>query len=321
MGWLEVSVTVDGETAEAVFELLNRYGHGGAVAEVPIDCFEHELPAAAQQERVIVKAFLPLDESAGETVQRLKEGLWHLSQIMPVPEPVVRELAEEQWVDAWKRQYHTQRIGQRIVVVPAWEAAEPEPDQVVIRLEPGMAFGTGLHPTTRLCLAALERLVFPGCAVLDVGTGSGILAIAAAKLGAARVLAVDADPVAVGVARENASQNGVSGMVTVEHASVTGGQIPNAFVAQAPPQVVETGQFDVVVINILAHVIVEMAPALAARMAPGASLLAAGLIETQEKDVARALQAQGLEIAGRALEKDWVALEARRAGPRDPLPD
>ena len=184
-----------------------------------MDCFEYELAAAPPPSTVIVKTYLPLDGTAGEAQRRLEEGLWHLGQIYPIPDPVIRELAEEDWAEAWKQQYHLLRVGRRIVIVPAWEAYAPAPGEVVIRLEPGMAFGTGLHPTTRLCLEALEAHLAPGCTVLDVGTGSGVLAIAAAKLGARSVLALDADPVAVSVARENVALNGVAG---TGHACSTG---------------------------------------------------------------------------------------------------
>jgi len=310
--WLEVSVTADPETAEAVVELFNRYGRGQAVVEMPVDCFEYELEESGPPESVIVKAYLPLDGSAAEAQSRLEEGIWHLGQIYPLPEPVFRELAEEDWTEAWKEQYHRLHVGQRIVIVPAWEAYSPAPDQVVIRLEPGMAFGTGLHPTTRLCLETMEEWLVPGSTVLDVGTGSGVLAIAAVKLGAGPVLAIDADPVAVRVAAENVAANGTEGRVEVRHASLPGGEtVPLHFESDGLALLYE-GQYDLVVINILAPVITGMAPALAARTRSGGRLIAAGLIEDQEQDVADALRSQGLSIVGRSQEKDWVCLAAER---------
>ena len=313
MKWLEFSVTTDGEAAEAVVELFNRYGQGRAVVETPLDCFEYELAQACQPADVIVRTYLPLDGGAAESRRRLEEGLWHLRQIYPFAEPDIRELAEEDWTEAWKAQYHLLRFGQRTVIVPAWEAYEPAPGEIVIGLEPGMAFGTGLHPTTRLCLEALERHLMPDCTVLDVGTGSGILAIAAAKLGARAVLALDADSVAVTVAQENAATNGVGDRVTVWHGSLPGGgEIPGYYAATEAPKLVKAGRFDLVLINILAPVIVGMAPALAARLGPGGRVIAAGLIESQEADVAGALHGQGLEIVERAQEKDWVLLVLQR---------
>lgn len=323
MDWLEISVTTDTEAAEAVVELFNRHGWGhaaAAVVEIPVDCFEHELPGlplpvedSAPSSTVIVKTYLPLDISADDARQRLEEGLWHLGQLYPLPEPVVRTLAEEDWAEAWKRQYHRQHIGQRTVIVPAWEEYTPMPGEIMIRLEPGMAFGTGLHPTTRLCLAALEQRLVPGSDILDVGTGSGVLAIAAARLGARSVLALDADLAAVTVAQENVARNGVARQVTVQHGTLPGGGgVPIHFVADGKLQLLDTGQFDLVLINILAPVIISLAPALAARLAPAGWLIAAGLIESQEEDVVAAFKSQGLRVFGRAQEKDWVALLAQR---------
>lgn len=312
MNWLEISIEADGEAAEAVAGLLGRIGWGGVVIERPVDCFEQELPALPPPDTVIVKTYLPLDGAADELRQRLEEGLWHLGQIYPLPEPVIRPLQEEDWAEAWKRQYHLQRIGQHTVIVPAWEGYTPLPGEVVLRLEPGMAFGTGLHPSTRLCLQALERYLTPGSSVLDVGTGSGVLAIAAAKQGARAVLALDADPVAVVVARENVTRNGVEGLVTVQQGSLPGGEdVPTHFVPEQPLRLLEAGQFDLVLVNILAPVIISMAPSLAARLAPGGRIIAAGLIENQEADVAQALQAQGLQLSGRAQQRDWVLLVAQ----------
>lgn len=309
MKWLEFSVTTDGEAAEAVVELFNRYVQGQAVIETPVDCFEYELPTTVPPSTVVVKTYLPLDGGAAGIQQRLEQGLWHLGQIYPLPEPVLRELAEEDWAEAWKQQYHLLRAGRRIVIVPAWEEYEPVPGEIVVYLEPGMAFGTGLHPTTRLCLEALEAHLAPGGTVLDVGTGSGVLAIAAAKLGARLVLALDADPVAVTVAEENVQRNGTAAQVAVRHGSLPGGDVvPRHFLIDGTLDLLTAGSYDLVLVNILAPVIRGMAEALAARAAPGGRLITAGLIETQEADVTLALQGQGLQVIERTQEKDWVAL-------------
>jgi ribosomal protein L11 methyltransferase len=316
LNWLEFSVATNGETTEAVVELFNRYVRGGAVVELPVDCLEHELPPASPPpNEIFVKTYLPLDDAAQETRQRLEEGLWHLGQILPIAQPVVRVLAEEDWATAWKQQYHLIRAGQRTVIVPAWETYDPAPDEAVIRLEPGMAFGTGLHPTTRLCLESLEKNLTPGCAVLDVGTGSGILAIAAIKLGARSALALDTDAVAVGVAQENAALNGVASQLSVWHGSLPGGA-PQRW-GETPENLaggsyyLEPGRFDLVLVNILAPVIIAMTPALAARLEPDGWLIAAGLIEHQENEVVAALHAGGLQILERTQEQDWVCLVAQ----------
>jgi len=313
LDWLEISVSTDGEAAEAVVELFNRYGHGQAVVELPLDQFEFELDPDLQPDTVIVKTYLRADGSASEAQRRIEEGLWHLGQIYPLPEPVIRVLAEKDWAEAWKRQYQIQRVGRRTVIVPAWEEYAPAPGEIVLLLEPGMAFGTGLHPTTRLCLRALEDHCPPEGDLLDVGTGSGVLAIAAAKLGARSVLALDADGAAVSVARENVVMNGVAGQVTVQHGTLPGGDaVPVHFVSDGSLELLESGQFDLILVNILAHVIIDLAPALAARLAPAGAVIAAGLIDTQERLVTESFQAAGLSIVERAQEKDWVALVARR---------
>jgi ribosomal protein L11 methyltransferase len=327
VGWLEFSVTTDGEAAEAVAELFNRYSQGGAVIEVPMDCFDQDvvdgMPGtnAPPPSNVIVKVYLPLDGTAHghpsteEIKQRLHEGLWHLRQIYPIPEPVVTHRREEDWVEAWKKHYHVLRVGQHIVIVPAWETYEPAPDETVVRLEPGMAFGTGLHPTTRLCLQALEMYLTPGCTALDIGTGSGVLAIVAAKLGARSVLALDSDPVAVSVAQENVRLNEVDPQIRLRHGSLPGGTSHGwglmANGMDRGPHLLETGQFDLVLINILARVIMGMVPALGARLSPGGRLIAAGLIESQENEVAAAFQAAGLQVLDRTQEQDWVCLVAQ----------
>jgi ribosomal protein L11 methyltransferase len=319
--WLEFSVSTDSEAVEAVVELFNRYGRGGAVIETPVDCFEFELSPDYRPASVVVKTYLPLDGSTQEPRRRIEEGLWHLGRIYPLPDPVIRELAEDDWANAWKRQYHRLRVGQRIVIVPSWEAYEPEVGQVVVRLEPGMAFGTGLHPSTRLCLQALESYLAPGCTVLDVGTGSGILAIAAAKLGARSVLAIDTDPVAVTVARQNVADNSVSQQVAVRRGSLLGGP-SQAWMPRhdshenggSPTYLVQQGEYDLVLVNILAPVIMGMAPGLAARTGPGGRIIASGIIDSQEEDVVRALQGHGLEVVERGRDTDWVSLVAQHTG-------
>lgn len=292
MSWLEVSVQADGEAAEAVSEVFNRYGHGGAVLLTEFD----ESGNAAV---VTVKTYLPLDAEGLQTRQHIEEALWHLSQIYPLPAPAFRELTEEDWANAWKKHYHVLRVGQRMVIKPTWQEYNPQPEDVVVILDPGMAFGTGLHPTTQMCLQALEKHLVPGTRVLDLGTGSGILAIAAAKLGAGSVLALDNDPLAVRVAQANVQANRVQEVVNVEL-----GSLDKA-----------TGKFDLVLVNILAQVIIEMAEqGLADRLQPGGLLVAAGFVEDQEAGVRKALQAQGVGIVERRQEKDWVSLICRASG-------
>jgi ribosomal protein L11 methyltransferase len=287
MEWLEVSIEAENEAAEAVAEVLSRYAHRGVVIEAG--------PEGWNAGPVAVRAYLPTDDQLRARKRSIEEAVWHLGQISPVSAPVFRMVAEADWAEAWKERLNVLRIGQHIVIRPSWRDYVPELDDIVIQLDPGMAFGTGLHPTTQMCLAVLEDLVRPGAKVLDMGTGSGILAIAAAKLAAGCVLAVDNDPVATKTARGNVRANGVQDTVSVARGSL----------AEA------SGSYDLVVVNILAQVIVDMIEAgLAARIRPGGKLIAAGIIADQEPEVVAAMKRGGLSLAGRRQQEDWVCLVA-----------
>jgi ribosomal protein L11 methyltransferase len=219
---------------------------------------------------------------------------------------------EEDWANAWKQFYKPMRVGRRVVLKPSWEAFTPGLDDLVIELDPGMAFGTGLHPSTRLCLAALEELVRPGDAVLDVGTGSGVLAIAAAKLGAARIVATDIDPVAVAVAESNLAANGLAPALTTS---------PTVEVRQesVPPGM--AGQFEIIVANILAEVLAGLLDSkygntpLAEPLAPAGHLILAGIIEEKVDLVIEAAARHNLTLMGSSQENDWVALVVQRPTP------
>jgi ribosomal protein L11 methyltransferase len=289
MEWLEVSVRASGEEAEAVAEVLSRFAPHGVAIEAG--------PQGIGSGSVRVCAYLPADGHLPQARRQVEEALWHLGQILPIPKPAFRPVAETDWAKVWKKHLRVLHIGRRLVVRPSWLPYRPQRDEVVITLDPGLAFGTGLHPTSQMCLLALEEHARPGMRLLDLGTGSGILAIAGAKLGAGPVLALDNDPQAVSVARENVGRNGVAGRVRVDEGSL----------AQAD------SLFDLVLVNILAKVIVEMArQGLSERLAPGGLLVAAGLVEEQEPKVDEALRQAGLVLAGRRQAEDWVALEFSR---------
>ncbi len=306
MNWIEISVCCDGEGAEAVSELFNRYnagqeGRGGAVVEIG----GFDAVGELTQPTIAVRTYLPANEEGKALQQRIEEGLWHLAQIYPLPEPQVRELAETDWAEAWKAHYRPLRVGQRLVITPSWLTSGAAPGDVVIELDPGMAFGSGLHPSTRLCLMLLEQHLRPGDSVLDLGTGSGILAIAAAKLGAGFVLARDIDPVAVKVAQENVEANSVAHVVRVEEGSVP--------VRGSKQKTFEPETWNLILVNILAKVIVDLLDqGLAKLMAPGGRLILSGIIQPRAPEVEAALQVQRLAITERLEEGDWLALLAQR---------
>src|SRR5213082_2027182 len=218
MRWLELTVRTHPEAVEAVSELLSRYAPGGVAIEEPIELLDE-----GQEYRVLVgqpvqvHAYLPVDGKEEEARQRIAEGLWHLASLGQhfVGELQTRIVNEEDWANAWKEFFHVTHIGQRLVIRPSWRAYTPKDNEVMLELDPGMAFGTGLHPTTRMCLEQVERRTRAGMRVIDVGTGSGILALAAAKLGAASVYCIDNSSVAVESATANAAVNALSDRITV----------------------------------------------------------------------------------------------------------
>lgn len=289
MSWLEVCIDVDGEAAEAVSEVFNRFGRGGAVIETIYSTDDTYRPDPQPMARI--KTYLPPDDA--ETRQKLEEALWFLGRLYPMPEPSFRILKEEDWAQAWKKSYRPLRIGSRLVIVPSWWEFTPERNDLIIELDPGMAFGTGLHPTTRMCLESLELIARPSQNVLDVGAGSGILSIAAARLGAASVLAVEKDALAADVARENVARNGVQNVVRVETGSLEA----------------VSGRFDVLLVNILAEVIVALVGAgLLQHLKPGGRFIAAGIVEDHAPEVIAAVEAHGAVIIERRQQKDWVTL-------------
>ena len=349
MNWLELSVEVDSEAVEAVAEVLASYGYNGGVVVEPAWTPGDEGPEFRYDATrpSVLRTYVPLDEQAEDTRQRVEQALWHLGQMRPIGPLQTRALQEEDWANAWKQHYAVLRVGERIVIVPSWLEHTPAPEDVVLHLDPGMAFGTGLHPTTRLCLRLLERYTRPGQRALDLGTGSGILAIAAARLGADAVLALDNDPVAVAVAAENVARNGVSERVTVAEGSLGAGArmghwlsgdfgpsaapapaavtpSPGPSAAPAPAAVAPSpgppaapapdpvaphpGPFDLIVANLIARVLVILAPDLAAALAPGGVLISSGILDTRAAEVEAAFAAAGLRLLERHAEGEWVAL-------------
>jgi len=286
VAWLEIAVPAHAEAVEAVSEILSRVGYNGIAVEVPL-----ERGRGADH---TVKAYVVADADAFAKVSDVRDALGHLQAfgLGPIGELTARQVDDRDWLESWKADFVPIRIG-AFLVRPTWsEAAADEAFELV--LDPGMAFGTGLHPTTQQCLEALSTLPLEGKSVLDVGTGSGILAIAAAKRGASPVVAVDTDALAVDAARENAVRNGVA--IPVGEGSA----------ADVP------GRFDVVIANIVSPVLQRIAPHLAARLSGGGTLLVAGISAPAEAATIEAFAHGRLQVLDRTVRDDWVALALRR---------
>ena len=296
--WVELSIEAPAEYVEPLSHLFLRYGKGGVVTEEPGGYSPDEGESPPVPDRVTVKTFYPLDDESDARFGRIDVGVRLMSQLTCMSPLTQRVIEEREWADAWKEHFHPLRVGERLVVAPSWREFAPGEGDVVIRLDPGMAFGTGHHPTTRMCLEEVEALVEPGMEVLDAGCGSGILSIAAALLGARRAFGLDVEEVAVSVAQANAAENGVAGVV-----SAVVGSLPH-------PQVREGG-YDLVLANISAKVGIELAEALASAIRPGGALVVSGFLLKDEEAVRRAYAGAGGAVEGRQEEGDWVTLRLR----------
>ncbi|MDP3064200.1 MAG: 50S ribosomal protein L11 methyltransferase [Chloroflexota bacterium] len=284
--WLEFTQQVPKELVEPVSYLFHRYGRGATIEEQP------ESPL------VTLRTYL----TSGSTWRRarLEIGVKLIGRVMTVPELQVVEVSERDWEEAWKAHFTLLHIGARLVVKPSWVEYEPAPGEAVVELDPGMAFGTGHHPTTHGCLEALEEAVTPGARLLDLGTGSGILSIAAMRLGASHATALDVDPQACRVARQNVRAAGLSRAVRVVRGSL-------------PHPRVEDGAYQVATTNISALIVSEKAPYLSRALASGGLLIASGFLANQGPSVEAALTEAGFELEGRRDREGWLTLVGRKA--------
>ncbi|MDQ0156015.1 50S ribosomal protein L11 methyltransferase [Robertmurraya andreesenii] len=311
MKWSEISIHTTNEAVEPISNILHEAGASGVVIEDPYELVKeredrfgeiYQLnPNDYPEEGVIVKAYLPVNSFLGETVDEIKEAIngLILHQIDIGKNTVtISEVNEEEWATAWKKYYHPVKISEKFTIVPTWEEYTPvHSDELIIELDPGMAFGTGTHPTTVMSIQALERTIEEGFQVIDVGTGSGVLSIAAAMLGASRVEALDLDEVAVNSAKINIKLNKVHDRVTVRQNNLLDGI---------------SEPVDVIVANILAEVIVRFTDDAARLVKPGGYFITAGIILQKKQEVKDAITTAGFEIIETLQMEDWVSFIARK---------
>jgi ribosomal protein L11 methyltransferase len=301
VNWLEVSLTVNGELAEAVADVLARFAPNGVTTEQAVG-FVNDEDEGTPVGPVTVRAYLEADEKLEETRQKLEESLYYLGMIQPLPIPVFNMIPDENWMEAWKVHYKPIAVGKRLIIVPAW-LTSPDATRIPIKIDPGMAFGTGTHPTTQLCLELLESFVSTGRKVIDVGCGSGILSIAALKLGASFALGVDIDEASVKASRENADANGIP----MDQFAIGRGSVPEVL----------SGKFGIrnaslVLANILAPVIIRLFDLGLAKVAsPGGALILSGILADQAAGVIASAEIHGLKLEERHQLGDWVALLVR----------
>jgi len=327
LNWLEVSMTVDGELAEAVADVFARFAPNGVMTEQGVKYNDAE-DAGTPSGPITVRAYLEMNEQIEETRQKLDESLFYLGMIQPLPAPAYKQIADQNWMEAWKQHYKPILVGKRLVIVPAWMGS-PDANRVAIMIDPGMAFGTGTHPTTQLCLELMERYFDSGpcerseqsphdfgdsslaierpsqndIRVIDIGCGSGILSIAALKLGAKQALGVDIDTESITNSRENADTNGVGDELDLGVGSVQE-ILDGKFAFQKAP---------LVVANILAPVIVRLFDAgLANLIDKNGAIILSGILFEQEQNIIKAGQAHGLRMNERRQMGDWVALTLSR---------
>ena len=294
--WLEISLKVNGELAEAVAEVLDRFVVNGVVIErdVPQEPGKNE---NSTEDLVTVLGYLAVEEKIEETRNQVEQALWYLGKISPLPSPVFTLIEDEDWMAAWKKNYNPVLIGNKLQIVPSW-MNPPDSKRIPIRINPGMAFGTGTHPSTQMCLEHLETYAPKNQPIIDVGCGSGILSIAAIKLGASHALAVDIDEQAVRNTRENAEINEVLEKIESSLGSLQEIREKRFSIYEAP----------VVVVNILAPVIISLFQSgLSDLVDKKGILILAGILNSQFEDVEKIATEKGFSQIEKRTSTDWVS--------------
>ena len=309
MKWCEISIQTSHEAVELIAEIFRDLGASGVVIEDPELVNDYitsgkwdytDIPIAKETEVVVEKAYLPVNGELEGRIQTLQQEIKALESRGVNTAPAVlttAELQDEDWSDTWKQYFHTEKPGERVVIKPTWEEYEPKGDEIVIELDPGAAFGTGTHATTSMCIRQLEKLVKPGMTVFDLGTGSGILSIISAKLGAKNIQAVDYDDSVLKIVEENLEQNNVQDIISV---------------AQSDLMQNVHGKAELVIANIIADIIIRLFDQLDEHLEQGGTLLTSGIIEDRIEDVLAVAEKHGYGVVERLENKGWACITFKR---------
>ena len=293
--WYEITAQTPPALVEEVTALMIAVAPGGITVEQPVDILGPEMGFRVRGgEPVLLKAYVPSSELGAVLISDLRNGM----EAYPSVQLTAKPIYEQDWAVSWREFFGVVETGGRVVVVPTWVEHHPKPGQVIVRLDPGQAFGTGHHETTRLCLAALDGLARPGITMLDVGTGSGVLSIAAVKLGVPSVVAIDIDPIAAEVAVRNCEANGVAMQVAVSAGTLS---------------TEDPGRYGLVVSNISTPANTALAPIFGAVLEPAGDLLLSGILSSDSEGVLSAMREQGFEVVAITEERDWCCIHLRRA--------
>jgi len=308
--WMEVSMTVNGELAEAVSEVFARFAPNGVVNEQAVEYTDEE-DEGTPVGPIHVRAYLPADEQLPEARLKLEEALFFLGMIQPLPEPVYTPIADQNWMEKWKVHYQPISMGKYLEIMPSWTESQLDPLRIPVKIEPGMAFGTGSHPSTQLVVEILEgtlrefrtRKDHSPLDVIDIGCGSGILSIAALKLGAPRALGVDVDDTAIVESLKNARLNGVENNLILGVGSVK--EIREGRFAYSSAPLVMANILSIVIIRLFGEGLGEL-------VAPDGVMILSGILYEQADRVIDAAVSHGFKLAEKRQSGDWVALVVKR---------
>ena len=309
MKWAEFSIHTTHEAVESIANILHEAGAGGVIIEEPegiektwehLEIEKDFFPENFPKEEICIKAYYPVNSHLMETIEQIKLEINNLIiyQInIGKGSILISEVHEDDWATTWKQYYKPMKVSTKFLVVPAWEKIAPENNQLIIELDPGMAFGTGTHPTTVMCIESLEKVIKGNEEIIDVGCGTGVLSIAAAKLGAKNILALDLDDIALESAERNIILNNVQSMVKVQRNNLLNGINNKA---------------DIIVANILAEVILQFTSDVARVLKHNGIFITSGIIQTKEQIVKESLEKEGLMVIETLYKEEWVALIAKK---------